>query len=67
MVHIRLLATLVLEVAVDNGLNAILFSVPIGLEDVVLEIVVEHILVRRLIFDIVQNSVHLHTCQNTLF
>ena len=66
MVPLRLLATLVLDIAVDDGRNAMLLSELIGLEDSVLDAVLEHVLVRRLDSDVVHNSVQQYTCPKTL-
>ena len=62
-VPLRLFDNLVVEIVVDGNLNAMLFAGDLGLGDSVLEVVLEHVLVRRLVFDIVQQ----YTCPKTFF
>ena len=63
MVPLRLFENPVRDNVVDDCLNAILFSDPLGPDDSVLEVVLEHVLIRRLVFDIVQQ----YTCPKTFF
>ena len=67
MVPLRLFENPVRDNVVDDCLNAILFSDPLGLERFVLEVVLEHVLVRMLVFDVVLNSVQQYACANASF
>ena len=62
-VPLRLFDNPVVAIVVDDNLNVMLFADNLGLEDSVLEVVMEHVLVRRLVFDVVQQ----YTCPKTFF